>query len=119
MTDHLNEALRRYDASDYARQRSGQSDSDLGELLMLAALQESAQAHVLATLEVGEHVENLWDQVRRLADGVEALVDVVREQLGIRRAFDSEPVGDGPRLDPRPLVEPSSTSLADRLGGQR
>lgn len=77
MTDHVHEALRRYEAADYARQMT---DTD-PDLLVTVALHESAQAQVHATLEVAEHVEYAGEQLRRLADSVQALVDVVREHL--------------------------------------
>lgn len=81
MSDHLQEALRRYEAGDYARQRADDSTD------LLVALHETEQANVQATLEVAEHVEYAGDQLRRLADAVEAIVEVVRERL----AADADP----------------------------
>ena len=87
MTDHVTEALRRYEAADYARQMT---DTD-PDLLVTVALHESAQAQVHATLEVAEHVEFAGQQLRRLADAVETLVAEFRPWLATPVSDPDEP----------------------------
>ena len=87
MSDHLAEALRLIDVSCEPGLEDRQDDQF--ETATLA----TAQIH--ATLEVAEHVEYAGEQLRRLADGVEQIVELVRERLpvaaGAVRATDDEP----------------------------
>ena len=60
MSDHLQEALRRYEAGDYARQRADDSTD------LLVALHETEQANVQATLASGSDAAALTAKVQAL-----------------------------------------------------